>query len=342
MFSVAIMLGIAYACSVGGIATLVGTPPNLSFSRIYQITFPEAPVISFGQWILVGLPVTVLMLAAIRLLNTQVFYRTPAHITVDPSVVESEVKKLGSVTFEQRAVMAVFTGTALLWVFRRRLEIGPVTIPGWSDILPNPALVDDGTVAIAMASLLFFIPTQTPGAPARRLMGADVIPKLPWNIVLLFGGGFALAHGFQVTGLSAFVGEQFAGLSAIPPVVMIALTCFSLSFLTELTSNTATTEMILPIMAAAAVAAGINPLMLVIPATISASCAFIMPVATPSNAIVFGSERVTIAQMARIGVFLNLIGVVVVVTAFYLIGTAVFDIDPSILLLWAVLESATS
>ncbi len=339
-FSVAIMLGIAYACSVGGVATLVGTPPNLSFSRIFQITFPEAPVISFGQWIVLGLPITVPMLSAIWLLLTQVFYRTPEHITVARDVIESEVRKLGPVSFEERGVMAVFSTTAVLWVFRRRLEIGPISIPGWSEILPDPSLIDDGTVAIAMASLMFFIPTRSPGAPAPRLMGADVIPKLPWNIVLLFGGGFALAHGFQVTGLSALIGENFAGLSSVSPIILIAVTCFTLSFLTELTSNTATTEMILPIMAAAAVAAGVNPLMLMIPATISASCAFMMPVATPSNAIVFGSDRVTIAQMARIGVFLNLVGVLVVMTAFYLIGISIFDVDPSVLPPWAVLAPA--
>ena len=201
----------------------------------------------------------------------------------------------------------------------------------------GPSLIDDGTIAIAMASLLFFIPTRTPGAPARRLMGSDVIPKLPWNIVLLFGGGFALAHGFQVTGLAVFVGEAFIGLASVSPLILVALTCLGLSFLTELTSNTATAEMILPIMAAAAVALEINPLMLMIPVTISASCAFMMPVATPSSAIVFGSGRVTIAQMARIGVFLNLFGVLVVVTVFYLVGTEVFDIDPSVLPTWSVL-----
>ena len=335
-FSVAIMLGIAYSCSVGGIATLVGTPPNLSLARIFQITFPDAPPITFGQWILLGLPVTILMLGVIWLLITQVFYRVPAHITVAREVLDDEMQRLGPPTFEQRAVMAVFTATALLWVFRRRLDLGIVSIPGWSDLLPNPELIDDGTVAITMASLLFLIPTRTPGASAPRLMGPDVIPRLPWNIVLLFGGGFALAHGFGVTGLSEQIGTLFVGLSAVPPLLLIALTCFCLSFLTELTSNTATTEMILPILAAAGVAAGVDPLMLMIPAAISASCAFMMPVATPSNAIIFGSNRVTISQMARIGIFLNLAGVLVVMGVFYFVGTAVFQIDPSVLPSWAV------
>ena len=340
-FSVAIMLGIAYSCSVGGIATLVGTPPNLSLARIYQITFPEAPPIAFGQWILMGLPMTALMLAVIWFMITQVFYRVPPDVTVDDAVLDDEVRRLGAPTFEQRAVMAVFTATAFLWVFRRRLDIGVVSIPGWSELLPNPELIDDGTVAITMASLLFLIPTRTPGAPAPRLMGPDVIPRLPWNIVLLFGGGFALAHGFQVTGLSEAIGTLFVGLGAVPPLVLIGLTCFGLSFLTELTSNTATAEMILPILAAAGVAGGVDPLMLMIPAAISASCAFMMPVATPSNAIVFGSDRVTISQMARIGIFLNLCGVLVVMGVFYVVGTAVFQIDPTVLPAWAVPAAAS-
>ena len=196
----------------------MGTPPNLSLARIYQITFPEAPPIAFGQWILLGLPVTALMLAVIWLMITQVFYRVPADITVDSAVLDDEMRRLGPPTFEQRAVMAVFATTAVLWVFRRRLDIGIVSIPGWSELLPNPELIDDGTIAITMASLLFLIPTRTPGAPARRLMGPDVIPRLPWNIVLLFGGGFALAHGFQVTGLSEQIGTLFVGLSSVPPL----------------------------------------------------------------------------------------------------------------------------
>jgi sodium-dependent dicarboxylate transporter 2/3/5 len=217
------------------------------------------------------------------------------------------------------------------------LQLGVITIPGWSQLIPYPGLIDDGTVAIAMASLLFLIPTRTPDASAATLANREIIPRLPWNIVLLFGGGFALAYGFQVTGLSILIGNAFAGLAGVPPFVLILMVCLSITFLTELTSNTATTEMILPILASVAVATDVHPLLLMIPATLSASCAFMMPVATPPNAIVFGSDRVRIPEMARIGLVLNLIGALVITTAFMVLGTAIFGIEPGVMPDWAVL-----
>ena len=334
-FSVAIMLGIAYACSAGGIATLVGTPPNLSLERIFQITFPEAPHISFGVWFVMAAPISVLMLASAWLLITQVFFRIPAEVAVDREVLDSEARKLGPVSFEERVILAVFAATALLWVFRAPIEIGGLTVPGWSALLPYGNLIDDGTVAIAMASLLFLVPARSPGAKSRTLMGPDVVRGLPWNIVLLFGGGFALAHGFQTTGLARFIGDGFSGLGSVPPLVLILVICLTITFLTELTSNTATTEMVLPIFAAVAVSAGVHPLLLMIPATLSASCAFMMPVATPPNAVVFGSERVRVSEMARVGIFLNLVGAVVITLVFRAMGPLLFGIEPGVLPDWA-------
>jgi sodium-dependent dicarboxylate transporter 2/3/5 len=196
-------------------------------------------------------------------------------------------------------------------------------------------MIDDGTIAIGMAGLLFFVPTKNRESGAMRITERDIIPRLPWNIVLLFGGGFALAAGFQQTGLAQLIGDQFEVLSVLPTFVMILLVCLALTFLTELTSNLATTEMILPILAAVAVVTEMNPLILMIPATISASCAFMMPVATPPNAIVFGSDRISVGEMARIGLVLNLIGAVVVAILVYTVGTVVFDIDPNIVPDWA-------
>jgi sodium-dependent dicarboxylate transporter 2/3/5 len=334
-FSVCLMLGIAYACSMGGIATLVGTPPNLSFSRIFEITFPNATPVIFGQWILLGLPLSVVMLAIIWLLLTKVFYRAPANLKVDSTIIEKEYKALGPMSFEERSVLTVFLLTAFLWVFRKKLNLGIVTIPGWSSLIPFPNMIDDGTVAVFMAFILFLIPTRSPGAKNFSVMSPNVFARLPWNIVLLFGGGFALAKGFQVTGLSVLIGNKFAGLEGVSPIVMTLLICLSITFLTELTSNTATTEMILPILASVSVAMHINPLMLMIPATISASCAFMMPVATPPNAIIFGSGRIRIGEMARVGVFINIIGVMVICLIFYLIGTSVFSIDPNRFPDWA-------
>ncbi len=334
-FSVGLMLGIAYSCSVGGLMTLVGTPPNLSFVRIFEILFPEAPPIAFGQWMVMALPLGVTMLLCAWFMITRVFYRAPAELTIDRDVVASERAALGPVSFEEKVVMGVFASTALLWVFRVDIQLGIATIPGWSRLLPFPGMIDDGTVAITMASLLFFIPTRDRSRGDSRIMGRDVIPRLPWNIVLLFGGGFALAAGFQRTGLALLVGDQFQAVSNLPTFALILLVCLMITFLTELTSNTATTEMILPILAAIAVATETHPLILMIPATLSASCAFMMPVATPPNAIVFGSGRLTVGEMARIGIVLNLIGALVIAGIVYLLGSAVFHIDPSVLPDWA-------
>ena len=245
-------------------------------------------------------------------------------------------------------MLIVFAATALLWVFRVDLNLGGFELRGWSRLIPWPGLVDDGTVAIAMACLLFFVPArraagadppkaEAGGAFARggRVMEADVVMRLPWNVVLLIGGGLALATGFQRTGLAALIGGQFEAVGALPTFALILLVCLAITFLTELTSNTATTEMILPILASVAVATGVHPLVLMIPATMSASCAFMMPVATPPNAIVFGSNRFSIAEMARAGIVLNLLGALVIATVVYTVGLAVFDIDPGNLPDWA-------
>jgi sodium-dependent dicarboxylate transporter 2/3/5 len=335
-FTLGLMLGIAYACSVGGMATLVGTPPNLAFIRIFEITFPDSAAVSFGTWFLMGLPLAAAMLVIIWLIITRWMCRIPAHVTVERGVLDREAASLGPMSFEERAVLVVFATTAGLWLFRKDLVLGVATLPGWSRLIPFPDLVDDGTVAMAMALLLFFVPTRSRDAASPTVMAPDVLVRLPWDIVLLFGGGFALAKGFQVSGLSAAMGEQFAGLAGLPPVAMIAMVCAGLTFLTEVTSNTATTQMILPILASVAVQVKTNPLVFMIPATLAASCAFMMPVATPPNAIVFGSGRVRMIDMARVGLVINLVGVVVITVLFITLGVAVFGIDLAVFPDWAV------
>jgi sodium-dependent dicarboxylate transporter 2/3/5 len=334
-FTLGLMLGIAYACSVGGMATLVGTPPNLAFVRIFQISFPTAKPIAFGTWFIMGLPLSAVMLGVIWLILIKVLYRVPARITVDKSIVDKEYKELGSMSFEERAVLTIFLLTAILWIFRSKLDLGFLSIPGWSQLIPYPKMIDDGTVALVMALLMFFIPTRSADAKSPTIMGPDVIKNIPWNIVILFGGGFALAEGFQATGLSTLIGGKFSGLAGLHPIVIVFLVCIGLTFLTEVTSNTATTQMILPILAALSLDMKINPLFLMIPATLSASCAFMLPVATPPNAIIFGSGRVKIAEMARAGIVINIVGAVFITLFFYFIATTIFSIDPSVFPEWA-------
>ena len=335
-FSVALMLGIAYSCSMGGIATLVGTPPNLSFARIFEITFPGAPPVAFGQWLIMALPVSIIMITAIWLILTKMFFHFPPYLKTDKKIIQKEYEDLGPISFEEKSVMAVFVSAALLWVFRKEITIGTVTIPGWSQLMPYPSLIDDGTVAIFASLILFLIPTRDRSSGSNAIIDISVFRAIPWHIVLLFGGGFALAKGFQATGLSEMIGTKFKDLAGTPPYLMITLTSSAITFLTELTSNTATTEMILPILASVAVAVKINPLLLMIPATLSASCAFMMPVATPPNAIIFGSGKIRIIEMVKVGFFINVLGIVCIGIIFYLFGTVIFAIDPSSIPQWAI------
>lgn len=315
--SIGLLLAIAYAASIGGLATLIGTPPNLSFVRILHIVFPAAPEVTFAQWLVFALPVSLCLLVAAGLLLSRGLTRGGVE---ESARFRDEYAALGPLGREEKVVLADFVLLALLWMTRSELAIGGLVLPGWSSLAESLALADDGTVAVALALLLFCIPARGGG----RVLDWSDTAKLPWGIVLLFGGGFAVATGFTQTGLSDWIGGRLEVLGGLPPVLMVGAVCLLLTFLTELTSNTATTEMVLPILAALAVAVRCDPLLLMIPATLSASCAFMLPVATPPNAIVFGTGRLTVADMARAGLWLNLLGVVVITALTLLWGSAVF------------------
>ncbi len=334
-FSVALMLGIGYSCSIGGIATIIGTPPNLSFSRILHIIFPDAPVISFGEWMLIGLPITIVMLTISWIFLTKIYFKFAKELVIDTNIIKSEQKKIGFMHFEEKVVAVIFSATAFLWVFRSDLNFGFLKIPGWSNLFGNPGFINDGTVAITMAMFLFIIPTRNNENSSAAILDASVFKKIPWGIILLFGGGFALAKGFVTSGLSEYIGTSFAGLGNISPILMILLVSAVINFFTELTSNTATTEMILPILASVSLAIGINPLFLMLAATLSASMAFMLPVATPPNAIIFASQRIKISEMVRCGFALNVIGIITVTLIIMFIGVFVFNIDLDVMPLWA-------
>ncbi len=227
-------------------------------------------------------------------------------------------------SYEEKTVLIVFILTAVLWIFRKKIEIGSFVLPGWSDLLPVPNFIDDGTVAITMGLILFIIPTRSEKTEESAILDIGAFRKIPWEIILLFGGGFALADGFVKTGLSDFIGSKFQGLAGVHPMIIILAICLTITFLTELTSNTATSQIVLPILAALAVELKIEPMLLMIPATISASMAFMMPVATPPNAIVFGSERLKVHQMAKSGFWLNIIGAMLITLFSYFLIDTIF------------------
>jgi sodium-dependent dicarboxylate transporter 2/3/5 len=329
-FAVALLLGIAYAASIGGMATLIGTPPNLALVKIFAITFPKAPDISFATWLTFALPLSVVFLALAW--GTVVLLFLPKHLAFTQSTLfAEEYRKLGKISYEEKIVLALSVLLGLLWLFRLNINIGSLTVPGWSSFWPVPDFIDDGTVAITIALILFIIPSRS---REGCLMNWQTATKLHWGIVILFGGGFALAAGFKESGLSAWVANGMVGLGSVPPLFQVAGTCTIMTFLTELTSNTATTQIVLPLLGSLAEAIRVNPLLLMIPATLSASCAFMLPVATPPNAIVFGSGELSMGDMVKAGIILNLIGVVLITALIFLVGLAVFAINPSVLPAW--------
>ena len=334
-FSIGIFLGIAYSASIGGIATLIGTPPNLSFVRIFHIFFPRGPEISFARWFFFAAPISLVFLGLAWLVLVLFFCPRKA-ISVEKRIFVDEYRSLGPVSFEEKVVLVDFLILVFLWMFRANIQIGNVTIPGWSGLFPRWDFINDGTVAITMAVVLFLIPSRT--QKGGRVMGWETAAKLPWNIVILFGGGFALASGFKERGLSQWLGGQLQGLSSLPPLLVVACICLFVTFLTELTSNTATAEILLPILAALAVSIKVNPLLLMIPGALSCSFAFMLPVATPPNAIVFGTDRIRVADMARIGLLFNLMGVMLITAALFLMGRVIFGADLFVLPSWAVLK----
>jgi sodium-dependent dicarboxylate transporter 2/3/5 len=293
-----ILLGMAYAASVGGIGTPIGTPPNLVFMEVYSQNTGIEP--TFWQWMKWALPIVLIMLPIVGLWLTRGLPKT-AQVTLPP---------LGTWRTEEVRTLAVFVVTALLWVTRKQPG------GGWSSAL-GLETANDASVALCAVVAMFLIPNGR----GERLLDWNTASRIQWGILLLFGGGIAIAKAFTSSGLADVIGGSLSEMSNLPVLFMLALICLSVTFMTEFTSNTATTTLLMPILAAAASSADMDPKLLMVPAAISASFAFMLPVATPPNAIVFGSNQLTVKTMAREGLALNLVGVVIVSTVcFWLFG----------------------
>jgi len=307
------LLIIAYSANIGGMGTPVGTAPNLVFLENMRLFSPEnAP--SFLEWMMVGIPMVVVgLLVLFAVLGPQL-----ARLPWKPSngtALDHALKELGPIRFDEKVVAWILTITALLWMSRKGITAEAFRIPGWEELLPYKG-VDDGTVAIMMAALLFLFRSEIHDS---NILNAKSFRRLPWDIVILLGGGFALAYGMQHSGLSGWVGSQLEFLKDVPLILMLLGIALVVIFLTEITSNTATTQVLLPILAAASLASGLDITSTLLVATLSASCAFMLPVATPPNAIVFGSDHVPMHHMVRTGIRLNLIMVFIVTAMVYLI-----------------------
>ena len=341
VLAVPLLLAIAYSASIGGMTTIVGTPTNNAAVGIYRRLIPEGDEISVAKWMIACVPIGALYLAIAWLVLTWTLPRSTDRDAAMKEQLSTRLKNLGRMTAAESRVLVIFAATAVLWIFRNPLEIGGVQLlPGWSELVPRwfawmghtplaegkklDGFVNDSTVAIVLAVLLFFLPSGTKSEDGRSvpLMDWDTAKKLPWDIMLLFGGGFALAGAFDqsVTGLAGWIGNALEGpLKGQPAWVVIAVTCFLMTFLTEFTSNVATVSTILPSLLLMAEPLGMDERLLMIPATLATSCAFMLPIATPPNAIVFGSGRIQVRDMVRYGLLLNLVGVPILTASTYLL-----------------------
>ena len=310
-FSVALMLGLAYASSIGGLGTLIGTPPNALLAGVMSESYGIQ--IGFLQWMLVGVPLVVISIPLTWLLLTRIVYPVRRDTFAGSGeIIDREIAELGRLGRAEIIVGSITAFTATAWVARPLIE----------RILPG---LSDTGIALFGALLLFVVPISwRRGEFPLSWRHAE---QLPWGALILFGGGLSLANAFQVTGLSTWLGAAGANLNVLPVIVIAMVITFVVLFLTELTSNTATAATFLPIVAAMAVGVGSSPLLFAIPAALAASCAFMMPVATAPNAIVYATERLTIPQMARAGFALNLIMVVVITAVTFVIATRVFGLS---------------
>ena len=315
-FGKALMLGIAYSASLGGISTLIGTPPNTLLAGAINTMYGIE--LSFAKWMLFGVPLgwTFLFIAWFYLVK----FAFPTKVKQIPGgreVIDDQRTALGKASTEEKLVLTVFSLAAFSWITRTFFLAK--FIPG----------ISDGVIAITFAILLFIIPSKN--KKGDFLLDWDTAVKLPWGILLLFGGGLAIASGFTESGLSEGIGTQLTGLQGVNLRIGMTLGTALVIFLTEITSNTATASMMFPIMASLAVALGFHPYALMVAAAVAASCAFMLPVATPPNAVVFGSGYLRIPDMAKAGFALNILGIVLVTVAIYILLPIAWGIDFSVI-----------
>ncbi|MCI0588651.1 MAG: DASS family sodium-coupled anion symporter [Planctomycetes bacterium] len=324
-FAFCALLGVGYAASIGGLGTPVGTAPNLIFLGQYRAFFPQAPEITFFQWMVACGPLVLLLLLAAWAILTAFAPPGPG----DPRVaaaVEEKARALGGWTPAEKRMGLLFLLAALGWLFRQPIELGGGwRIPGWSGLLPDPKSVDDAVVAVGVAFLAFLVPAGN--EKGKSLLDWETAARVPWDILLLLGAGFAIAKAFEASGFSKTVGDLLLpAMHGAPPLLLVAGTCALVTFLSEFASNTATAQFMMPVLRGVAAAASLDPLLLLLPAGLAASCGFMLPIATPPNAIVFASGRIPVRRMVRVGLLVDLVGIAAITALVFTLGGPVFGI----------------
>ena len=312
-FGRALMLAIAYSASIGGMATLIGTPPNLVLASVVEELYGIE--ITFSRWFIFGLPISiVLLLICWQYLTRFAFKFEIQSFPGGRAEISKQLNALGKISYEEKVVLAVFACTGFTWITRSFL-LKPI-IPG----------IDDTIISIIAGISLFILPAARD--KGRAILKWEEAVKLPWGILLLFGGGLALAQGFKASGLAEWIGGQMTLLEGLHLIVILLILVAAVNFLTEITSNLATTAMLLPILAPMAAGLDVHPFLLLVGATVAASCAFMLPVATPPNAVVFGSGYLTIFSMVKAGIWMNIISIIILTLIVYFLLPIFWEFDP--------------
>ena len=312
IFGKALMLGIAYSASIGGISTLIGTPPNLILAGVVEETFGYE--ITFATWFKFGFPISLILLFLCwKYLTGIAFKFEQKSFPGGQKEIRNQLQKLGQITYEEKLVASIFAMTAIAWVTRD--FILKLIIP----------VIDDTIIVMISAIIIFLLPNKN---RKRRLINWEEASKLPWGILLLFGGGMALASGFKESGLALWIGTQMTLLDGINLFLLVFILIASVNFLTEITSNLATTAMLLPILYPMAMTIDVHPFILMVSAAVAASCAFMLPVATPPNAVVFGSGYLRIPDMVRVGIWMNILSIILLSVFVYYILPYLWNFDP--------------
>ena len=315
LFGKALMLAIAYSASIGGMATLIGTPPNMIFAGVIKESYNIE--ISFFDWFKFGLPLSIFFLFICWFYLTKIAFKfKQKEFSAGKEEIVSQLKGLGKISYEEKTILIVFILTALAWISRSYILV---------KIIPN---LDDTIIAVISALVLFILPSKksTIKNKLTKIIDWEDAMKLPWGILLLFGAGMALAQGFDSSGLAIWIGNQLTYLSDVPLVILLLILIASVNFLTEVTSNMATTAMLLPILVSLAVVLDLHPYYLLVSATLAASCAFMLPVATPPNTVVFGSGLLKIEDMFKKGLWLNLISIITLTFTIYYVLPYFWDL----------------
>lgn len=310
IFGKALMLAIAYSASIGGMATLIGTPPNLVLAGVVENTYHTE--ITFAQWFIFGFPISLILLFMCWIYLTRFAFKfKQKEFPGGRMEIEKQLQELGKLTYEEKLVLGIFGLTAIAWISRSFLLVKL-----------SPA-IDDTIIAIVASILLFLVPSSTKINP---LITWEDAVRLPWGILLLFGGGMALALGFETSGLAPWIGDQLTSLVGISIFILLLILIAAVNFLTEITSNLATTAMLLPVLVSLATIINIHPYILLVSATVAASCAFMLPVATPPNAVVFGSGYLKIEDMVKKGIWMNIISILVLTVFVYYFLPIIWDL----------------